>query len=268
MKNKLLTVLITVIVLLTLFIGTVVGQAADNSLQKIKEKGKFIVGLDDSFPPMGFRGDEGQIVGFDIDLAKEAAKRLGVKVEFKPVAWDGVIMSLKNGMIDVIWNGLTITEERDEKIDFSSPYLRSRQMIVVQKASKIDSKDDLDGKIVGIQMGSSSVTALKSEPEVYNSLQELRKVPNNTEALMDLRTGRIDAVVVDEVVGRYHMRKDPESFKVLADHFGMESYGVGIRAEDDSFRKGLNKVLAEMKADGTADKIAKEWFGSADILIK
>ncbi|HBM81767.1 MAG TPA: amino acid ABC transporter substrate-binding protein, partial [Clostridiaceae bacterium] len=134
-----------------------------NTLNGIKEKGKFIVGLDDSFPPMGFRDGNGDIVGFDIDLAKEAAKRLGVKVEFKPVDWDGVVLSLKNKDIDVIWNGLTITDERKKEIDFSRVYLKNRQIIVVKNGSSIKSKGDLKGKVVGLQMGSSSENALKND---------------------------------------------------------------------------------------------------------
>jgi len=116
---------------------------SENNLNGIKDKGKFIVGLDDTFAPMGFRDEKGKIVGFDIDMAKEVAKRLGVSVEFKPVDWDGVVLSLKNKDIDVIWNGLTITDERKEQIDFSNPYLENRQIIVVKSGSGIKSKADL-----------------------------------------------------------------------------------------------------------------------------
>ncbi|MFW6381739.1 MAG: amino acid ABC transporter substrate-binding protein [Bacillota bacterium] len=258
--KKRFSVVLSMVLVLTM-VMSVVSLAADNSLEEIEEKGKFIVGLDDSFPPMGFRNEEGEIDGFDIDLAKEAASRLGVDVEFKPVEWDGVLFSLKNGNIDVIWNGLTITEERAKKIDFTEPYLDNRQIIVVQKGSDIESKADLAGTIVGVQLGSSSVSALKSEPEVVDSLEELRKFSNNMEALLDLRTGRIDAVVVDEIVGRYYIRQKPDTYVILDDHFGKESYGVGVRAEDDSFREALDQVLNEMKEDGTAAEIAREWFG-------
>src|SRR6056297_3423883 len=206
-----------------------------NSLEAIIEKGEFVLGLDDSFPPMGFRDDNGDIVGFDIDLAKETAKRMGVEVEFKPVEWDGILMSLKSGIIDVIWNGLTITEKRAKEISFSDVYLENSQIIVVQNDSEINTKADLDGKIVGLQLGSSSVSALNSEPEVVETLKEVRKFSNNTEALMDLQTGRINAVVVDEIVGRYYISKKPGVFRVLEENFGKETYGVGIRKEDVSF---------------------------------
>jgi polar amino acid transport system substrate-binding protein len=237
-------------------------ESVDSSLADIKQKGHFVVGLDDSFPPMGFRDDSGSIVGFDIDLAKEAARRAGVAVEFKPVDWDGVVMSLDKGDIDVIWNGLTITEERKEKIAFSKPYLQNRQIVVVRKDSRIADKAGLKGKVLGIQLGSSSEEALSKDASVSASLKETRKYPNNVEALLDLASGRIDAVVVDEVVGRYYIAKKPGLYQVLSEDFGAESYGVGFRMKDASFRAAIDGALDAMKADGSADAISERWFGA------
>jgi polar amino acid transport system substrate-binding protein len=236
-------------------------SSKENSLNGIKDKGKFIVGLDDTFAPMGFRDEKGEIVGFDIDMAKEVAKRLGVSVEFKPVEWDGILLSLKSKDIDVIWNGLTITDERKQQIDFSKPYLENRQIIIVKSGSNIKSKSDLSGKIVGLQLGSSSEKALNSDETIANSLKELRKYSTNAEALLDLKNGRIDAVVADEVLGRYYIQKDPKAYVILDDDFGKEKYGVGIRKEDSDFKAAIDKALDEIKADGTADKISVKWFG-------
>lgn len=237
-------------------------MAEDDSLKKIKEKGKFVVGLDDTFAPMGFRDEKGNLVGFDIDLAKEAAKRMGVEVEFKPLDWDGVIMSLKNGMADVIWNGMTITEERMEKINFTDPYMNNRQVIVVQKDSSYKTKEDLAGKIVGLQMGSSSYNALESDQEFMKSLNQIIQYSTNTDALMDLQIGRIDAVVVDEMHGRYYyISKKPGVYRVLEEDLGWEEYGVGVRKGEQAFLDELNRVLDEMKEDGTAAEISNKWFG-------
>src|SRR6056297_1631921 len=264
MKNNVLNIFVVVVLALLLIGGNVMAQ---DSLAEIKEKGKMVVGLDDSFPPMGFRDESGEIVGFDIYLAKDAAKGMGVEVEFKAVDWDGVILSLKNGMIDVIWNGLTITPEREKSIDFSQPYLENSQSIVVQADSNIETKKDLADKVVGIQLGSSAVSAVESEPEVLDTFEELRKFSNNTEALMDLQTGRVQAVVLDVIVGRYYISQRPGQFKVLKDDFGGEKYGVGVRDGADSFRKALNSALDEMIADGTAAEISQKWFGE-DIVLK
>lgn len=241
--------------------------ASDDSLDKIKKAGKFVVGLDDTFAPMGFRDENGQIVGFDIDLAKEAAKRMGVNVEFKPVEWDGVTMSLNNGDIDVIWNGLTITEKRKKEIDFTKPYLSNRQIIVVKADSTISGKADLAGKVVGVQLNSSSDEALANDKKTADSLKEIKRFPDNAAALMDLSAGRLDAVVVDEILGRYYIAKKPGEYKILDDNFGQEQYGVGVRKSDKAFLQELNKVLDEMKADGTAGEISKKWFGE-DIVLK
>lgn len=265
MNKKVIAILIVLVIIVAGFF--IVQNKGDKSLATVKEKGKFVVGLDDNFPPMGFRDEGGNIVGFDIDLAKELAERMGVQVEFKPVEWDGVLFSLKNGTIDVIWNALTITEERAEQIAFSKPYLDNRQIIVVQEDSTINNKDDLVGKIIGIQLGSSSENALNNEQEVVNKLEEIRRFSNNTEALMDLQTGRIHAVVVDEILGRYYISKKPDVYRVLEDDFGHELYGVGIRQEDIKFKEEIDVILDEMKEDGTAAEISNKWFGE-DILKK
>ncbi|MFO7730520.1 MAG: transporter substrate-binding domain-containing protein, partial [Spirochaetia bacterium] len=137
------------IALLLLTVGVWAGGSQESdqtTLAKIEEQGSFVLGLDDSFPPMGFRGESGDIVGFDIDLGREVAKRMGVELELRPVDWDGVILSLNKGDIDMIWNGMTITESRQEKIDFSKPYLANRQIIIVADDAALSTKADLAGK--------------------------------------------------------------------------------------------------------------------------
>ncbi len=241
-------------------------ESGQTTLEKIKEQGHFVLGLDDSFPPMGFRGESGDIVGFDIDLAKEVAARMGVELELRPVDWDGVILSLNKGDIDMIWNGMTITESRQKKIDFSKPYLANRQIVITAADSSIASKADLAGKTVGVQMGSSSEEAISGEPEVAESFDKLKKYADNVVALLDLKAGRVDAVVVDEIMGRYYIAKKPGEYKVLSEDFGREEYGIGFRQEDDAFRKKVDEILDEMRSDGAAAKISNEWFGENIVL--
>lgn len=264
MKNKFN---LLIVAMLSTVILTACGStpSADNSLNDIKEKKELIIGLDDNFPPMGFRDNSGEIVGFDIDMAKEVGKRMGVKVTFKPVEWDGVILSLNNKDIDAIWNGLTITDKRKEQIAFSKVYLQNKQIIITRNNSNISKKSDLKDKTVGLQMGSSSESALAGDTELSNSLKEIKKYSNNTEALLDLNAERIDAVVVDEVVGRYYVNKKPDDYKVLNENLGVEDYGVGIRKTDKSLTKEIDKLLDEMKTDGTSNTISNKWFGK-DIL--
>ena len=222
---------------------------------------KIVVGLDDNFPPMGFRDDKNELVGFDIDMAKEAAKRLGLEVEFKPIDWSAKEAELSGKRVDALWNGLTITEERKQNIAFTAPYMENHQIIVVAAGSTIKGKADLAGKVVGAQEGSSAVDAVKKEEAVFKSFKEFKTFGDNVTALMDLSTGRIEAVVVDEVVGRYYVAKKPGDYAVLDDNFGTEEYGVGLRKDDTELHGTVEKALADMKADGSAAKIAEQWFG-------
>lgn len=222
---------------------------------------KIVVGLDDNFPPMGFRDEKNELVGFDIDMAKEAAKRLGLEVEFKPIDWSAKEAELSGKRVDALWNGLTITEERKQNILFTAPYMENHQIIVVAANSAIKTKADLAGKVVGAQEGSSAVDAIKKDEAVFKSFKDIKTFGDNVTALMDLTTGRLDAVVVDEVVGRYYVAKKPDVYAVLDDHFGTEDYGVGLRKDDTDLHGKLDKALADMKADGVAAKIAEQWFG-------
>ena len=220
-----------------------------------------VVGLDDNFPPMGFRDEKNELVGFDIDLAKEAAKRLGAEVTFKPIDWNAKEAELNGKRIDVLWNGLTITEERKANILFTTPYLENRQIIVVLDKSELKDKAGLAGKVVGVQDGSSAVEAVQKDEATAKSLKELKKFADNVTALMDLSAGRLDAIVVDEVVGRYYTSKKPGEYRVLDENFGTEDYGVGTRKDDTELMGKLQKALDDMKKDGTAASISTKWFG-------
>jgi polar amino acid transport system substrate-binding protein len=226
-----------------------------------------VIGLDDHFPPMGFRDDKNEIVGFDIDLAREAGKRLGVEVTFKPIDWSAKEAELNGKRIDMLWNGLTITAERKANILFTKPYLENRQIIVVAGKSMIQTKAELANKVVGVQDGSSAVDAIEKDAETAKAIRELKKFSDNVTALMDLSAGRLDAIVVDEVVGRYYTAKRSDEYRVLEDNFGAEEYGVGMRKEDAELMTRLDKALDDMRADGAAAAISKQWFGK-DILKK
>ncbi|WP_291995376.1 amino acid ABC transporter substrate-binding protein [Candidatus Accumulibacter sp. ACC003] len=226
-----------------------------------------VVGLDDNFPPMGFRDEGNALVGFDIDLATEAGKRLGSEVIFKPIDWNAKEAELSSKRVDVLWNGLTITDARKEKILFTTPYLENHQIIIVTDKSPIASKADLAGKVVGVQDGSSAIEAVEKDSATAKSLKELKKFGDNVTALMDLSIGRLDAVVVDEVVGRYYTAKKPGEYRVLEENFGTEDYGVGTRKDDTELMARLQKALDEMKSDGAAAAISTKWFGK-DIVKK
>ncbi len=242
------------------------GNKADTSLEDVKAKGYFVLGLDADFAPMGFTDESGEIVGFDIDLAKAAAAKMGVEVKAQPISWDSKNMELDSGNIDVIWNGFSINEERKKEVLFTDAYLTTGQVIVVPANSDIKTKADLAGKKVALQDGSTSEEALKADTATYESIGEanVSKFKENTLVLMEVETGRADAAVIDEIYVRYYLAKEgmTDKFTVLDEQLAPEDYGVGGRLEDVSFMTALNDAIKACIEDGTASKISNEWFGA------
>lgn len=240
-----------------------------SGFQKLKDRGYVTVGLDDTFVPMGFRNEKDEIVGFDVDLAKEVFKRIGLEIKFQPIDWSMKETELNSENIDLIWNGYSITDERKEKVNFSNPYLVSRQVVVTLADSEINSKKDLAGKVVATQNGSSSIDAINTEPELAASFKNGAPVlfDTNNEALMDLDAGRTDAVVADELLIKYYInQRGKEKYKILSEDFGKETYGVGFRKTDTELLDKVNKALEDMKTDGTSAQISEKWLG--DNIVK
>jgi polar amino acid transport system substrate-binding protein len=238
----------------------------DNSLQVILDKQRLVMGLDDSFPPMGFRNDKNEIVGYDVDLAKEVAKRMGVELVLQPIDWNAKEQELNTGEIDCIWNGFTITEERKQNVLFTPPYLRNAQVIVVKGDSPVNTIGDLAGKTVGTQAGSSSIEAIDGAPEFKASLKEVVQVKDFLTALMDLDVGGVDAVVIDLVVANDNINRSGKDFRILEDRLDEEEFGIGFRLSDKALCEKVWEILLEMAKDGTVTEIATEWLG-ADISI-
>lgn len=227
---------------------------------------KIVIGLDDSFPPMGFRDDKNNIVGFDIDMAKEVSKRLKMDVEFKAIDWSTKESELNGKRIDALWNGMNITEERKKNVLFSDPYMESKQLIFVLTGSPIKSYADLAGKVVGVQQSSIGDEVVTKDDQLKASLKDFKKYPDCISAFMDLKSGRLDAVVTDEILGRYYMSKEMGQYVVIEKPLGeVGNYGVGFRKEDKELRDKVQTVLNEMKKDGTSAQISQKWFG-ADIV--
>ncbi|HHV38331.1 MAG TPA: amino acid ABC transporter substrate-binding protein [Tepidimicrobium sp.] len=266
MKRK--NCIIISLILLVIVIGNLVGcsnEAAtdEDSFEELKARGEIIMGLDDTFAPMGFRDDEGELVGFDVDLAEEVFSRTDFEVKLQPIDWTMKEAELNSGNIDLIWNGYSITDERKEKVAFTQPYLENRQVVVTLLDSEIDSKADLEGKKVAVQSESSALEAVNSEPEVVATFDGGEPVLFDTyqEAMMDLEAGRVDAVVGDEVLIRYYIKqKGSDVYKVIGEDFGEEEYGIGVRKSDKKLLELLNNILDEMREDGTYDEIYERWF--------
>lgn len=241
-------------------------SACSSSSSKDDGKDKtLVIGIDDKFAPMGFRDENNKIVGFDIDLAKAAAKKMGRKVKFQPIDWTTKESELSSGRIDLIWNGYTITDERKEKVLFTKPYLKNAQVVVTLNDSKLTKLNDLEGKVVGLQTLSSAADALDANP-IKDKVKTVTEFSDNVLALNDLKSGRLDAVVIDEIVINYYMTKEKETFKVLDESLAPEEYGIGVKKGNEELLKNLQKALDDMNADGTSADISKKWFGEDKVL--
>lgn len=231
-----------------------------------EEENTLVIGIDDKFAPLGFRDENNDIVGFDIDYAKAAAKKMGMKVEFQPIDWETKESELSSGRIDLIWNGYTITDERKKKVLFTKPYLKNAQVVVTLADSPLTELNDLKGKEVGLQSLSSAADALDADP-IKAKIKKVTEFKDNVSALTDLKNGRLDAVVIDEIVINYYMTKEEGTFKVLEESLAPEEYGIGVKKGNEELLNKLQKALDEMNEDGTAGEISKKWFGE-DKLIK
>ena len=250
----------------------VTGCGGDNSTQTDdnSKTNKIVVGLDDEYPPMGFKDENNQIVGFDVDLAKEATKRMNSEVEFKAIDWSSKEAELKSGRVDILWNGLDITPERQENMLFSNPYMDNRQIIFVRTGDTqgIAAETDLAGKAVGTQAGSTAEAYITSNNALKESFVEFKTYGDYISAFMDLENGRLDAVVCDEIVGRYYMSKHPDALQALDVKVGpVSEFGIAFAKENTELRDKVQKAFDEIVADGTAQKISEQWFG-ADLIKK
>ena len=239
----------------------------DNSLQKVKDAGQFILGLDATFKPMGYTDENGEIVGFDIDVAKEVCNRLGVKLVKQPINWDTLTTDLNVGKCDCVWNGLSINEERQEKMNLSEPYMKNAMVFVVKGDSTVAKMDDLKGKKITIQEASTAETALNRDPQLKAAFAEVKAYPDLTACFMDLESGRCDAVLSDTVLNEYYMTKKPDTFRELPDQVSKDTFAIGIKKDNQALVDLLNQGIDKVIASGEAAKISEKWFGK-DVVLK
>lgn len=232
----------------------------------IDEDGVLTVGFDQDFPPMGFVGEDGEFKGFDLELAAEVAKRLGMEIKYQPIEWAAKEMEIESGSIDCIWNGFTING-REDAYTWSDPYMENKQVFVVKKDSGIESLGDLAGKSVEVQADSSAEAALKDQPDLAKSFQELRTVADYNTAFMDLEMGTVDAIAMDVIVAGYQIQqRNSDEYIMLQEELASEIYGIGFKKGNTALRDAVNIKLSEMAADGTLEKVSKSWFGQ-DVTI-
>ena len=244
-------------------IVSMVGVVGCNKQDKLKDDNEVIIGYDNTYFPMGYLDDNGDTVGFDVDLATETFKRLNMDVKFQSIDWSMKETELNSGNIDAIWNGYSLTEERKAKVSYTEAYMKNSQLIVTLKDSTIKNKEDLKGKVVGTQQGSAGEEALLKDTELLNSLDGSPILYDTYDKVFrDLEAGRIDAIVGDETLVKYYIvQKGEENYKVLDGNLGTQNYVVAFRKDDTNLRDKVNNTINEIKDDKTFDEIYNKWFG-------
>lgn len=235
-------------------------EKAEGTTAAGTEGGTLIVGFDQDFPPMGFLGDNGEYTGFDLELAQEAAKRLGLEYKAQPIAWDAKDMELESGNIDCIWNGFTMTGREDD-YTWTEAYMANTQVFVVRNDSGIEGKDGLAGKVVECQADSSAEAALKEDPDLTSTFGQLLTTADYNTAFMDLEQGSVDAIAMDVIVAGYQIKQRNADFTILDDSLSAEEYGVGFKKGNTELRDKVQATLEDMAKDGTMKEISEKWFG-------
>ncbi len=243
------------------------GGSYSTSLEDIKAKGQLVIGLDDTFAPMGFRDESGELVGFDIDLATAVCEELGVEAVFQPINWSAKEMELSTGKVDCLWNGLSITPERQETMSMTNAYLNNKIIVMTNEGVTLSSKEDLANYNLGVQAESSALEVVMAD-EVYDAIKDkITEYDTYDQVIMDMQAGRIDAMIVDEVLGQYKNTQLGGIFGVASFDFGDDLYAIGFRKSDIELTEAVNDAIAACIESGKAAEISEKWFG-ADIVIR
>jgi polar amino acid transport system substrate-binding protein len=257
MKKK-FTLVIILAIGVFMFVGCGKTSTTDGSLTKVKSAGTISIGIDDTYPPMEFKDSANKIKGFDIDMANDIGKKLGVKVKYVPTTLDGMFLALNSKKFDVVQSSISITDERKKTMIFTKPYIYGGNALFVRTNNNtINSQKDLSGKTLGIELGSTSQQVLNK----ISGIKEVKKYNSTTEAFMDLKTGRIDGVLADPQVGDYYISNKKSEFKRTKTMLNQEPIGVAFRKSDVKLRDAYQKAIDQLKKDGTLSKLSIKWFG-------
>ena len=256
--------LVTAILMMALLLGPIVSMQTPARAADGEDDNTFIVGFDAEFPPYGYKDDNGEYVGFDLDLAQEVCDRNGWTLKKQPIEWNSKDMELNSGSISCIWNGFTMNGREDD-YTWTKPYVDNSQVVVVRKDSGITQLSDLSGKVVAVQADSSALAALTGEDAseenkaLCATFKDLQQVGDYNSAFMNLESGAVNAIFMDIGVANYEIESRGDKFMMLEDRLSSEEYGIGFKKGNTELRDKVQATLLDMLADGTFDEIAEKW---------
>lgn len=234
-----------------------------NSLKRVENNGVLTVVGSGGYPPFNFMKD-GEVVGFDVEVGEEIAKRLGVDLDYVTSDWDGLTEGLRNKRYDGILGSMAITEKRQEVVDFTIPYYYSGAQLFVLKDSNIETTEDMKGKKIAVATGTNFVK------DAENLGAEVSYYQDDNATLMELVNGRVDGIITDRLVGISAVKEISGGDKVIAvgNLLRLEKMGIAINKEDKELLEKVNVILQEMHDDGTLTKISEKWLDGADVTVK
>ena len=262
MKNIVKGIIAVVVILIIVF-----GIVGMNKQESTNDENLLVVGLDDSFPPMGFRNENNEIVGFDIDLAKAVAEELGMEVKFQPISWASKEQELSSGNIDCIWNGFAYNEERAATMTLTNPYIKGENYFILKNGSKIKSQEELIGKKIGVQTG--SIQAQDLEKSEFGKSVEIIQYGDNLTAFMDLETEGIDALFCSNIIGNYLITSKNKDYETVPSENITISNGsvIAFKQGNIELKAKIENALTKLNEEGKLDEISNKWFGKDMIII-
>ena len=264
--SKLIITLLSFLLILTGCASGGKDKPQKNNWNDFENQKTIVIGFDNTFVPMGFQDKSGKNIGFDIDLANEVFKKYNIKVQWQAINWDLKETELKNGNIDLIWNGYSKTSEREKTVLFSDEYMINEQVIVTKKSKNIVNKDQLKDKVLGAQTGSSGYDSFNSNPEILKRIvknNDATQYESFNEALIDLENDRIDALLIDRVYANYYLKQQNklQDYNIINAGFEGDSFAVGARKADTTLVKKVNEAFKELYKEGKFQEISNKWFG-------
>lgn len=222
-----------------------------------KKAEKLVMGTNASFPPYEFTDDDGTIVGIDAEIAKAIADKLGMELEIKDMEFDSLIPAVKGGSIDVALAGMTVNDERKESVNFSKTYATGVQVVIVKEDSTIATVDDLEGKTIGVQSGTTGDIYCTDD---YGA-DFVKQYANGALAVAALVNGQVDCVVIDNEPAKAYVEAN-KGLKILDTEYTTEDYAIAVSKDNDDLLKKINDALKELQDDGTVDKIINKYINT------
>jgi polar amino acid transport system substrate-binding protein len=274
---KKIILVLTIILAASLMIGSASAEGffdifGDSASDDVNNDTNFVVGFNPEFPPFTYKDAEGNYTGFDLELAREVAKRNNWTFVAQPIIdWNSKEVELNSNEIDCIWSEFTING-RESDYEWSDIYFNNSQVIIVKSDSGINSPDDLKGKNVEVQEGSSALQTLNEQNEsLKNTFAQLTLIKEYNTGFMDLESGVCDAIIGDVGIANYHLNEkfSDSNIKILDEPLSYEQYGIGFKKGNTELKDQVQKTLDEMFEDGTVDKIAQKYdaYGIPESLV-